>query len=324
MFLFTRRVRPVTRPRSNTRVCLGLEQLDHRVAPVDILGSATDPSHLLSAPWSDGVATTSPSATGVRSGTDSAPVTPQQWSAYRDTRAVVVGSGSDSDPVTRAAGNTASTPRTAAASTASFTLTSDPTQVTGDASIDITGGAVSLLASDATQWTSNTRSTPVVPATGNTLTSDSIPAMSGAASPTVAAVNENAHSVNAILATGGTVSSASAPTTGPVRTPDDGTGTGGTNGYTGPTITLTAVQTGIGLYVFSGTVTAYPTAVGLTVSFSGTPSMTGESTTVTSTSTYSIAIPVQTNGNDIGFVTASVTDYWGNTATAQVYISPSP
>lgn len=323
MFLFTRRVRPVTWPRSNTRVCLGLEQLDPRVAPVDLFNSAADPSHILSAPLSDGVVTTSPSATGARSGRESAPVTPQQWSAYRDTRAVVAGSGSDSDPVTRATENTASTPRTAAASTASFTLTSDPTQVTGDAPIDITLGAVSLLASDATRWTSDTRSTSEVPATGNTLTSDPIQATSGSVSPTVAAATGNAFSVNAILTTGGTASSAGTPATGPARTPDDN-GTDGTNAQNGPTITLTATQSGIGMYIFTGSVTANPTAVGLTVTFSGTPSMTGESTTVMSDSTYDIAIPVQTNGNDIGFVTATVTDAAGNTATAQVFISPSP
>jgi hypothetical protein len=166
--------------------------------------------------------------------------------------------------------------------------------VTGDAPIAITRGAVSLPASDATQWTSNTRSIPVVPATGNTLISDPIQATSGTAG------------------------------TGHARTPDDDTGSGNTNSQAGPTITLTAEQVGIGLYVFSGTVTADPTAVGLKVTFSGTPSTNGQSTTVTSTGAYQVAIEVQTNGTDIGTVTASVTDAAGNTATAQVYISPTP
>jgi hypothetical protein len=85
---------------------------------------------------------------------------------------------------------------------------------------------------------------------------------------------------------------------------------------TAPTITLTAVQHG-NIWTFSGRVTD-EYAPGLVVTFSGPGAINGQTTTVNTDGTFSLCVML--TSSDAGWVTASVTDWWGLAATAQYFL----
>jgi len=85
---------------------------------------------------------------------------------------------------------------------------------------------------------------------------------------------------------------------------------------TAPTITLTAVQHG-NTWTFSGHVTD-EYAAGLVVTFSGPGAINGRTTTVACDGTYSLSVML--TSSDVGWVTATVTDWWGLAADAQYFL----
>jgi hypothetical protein len=83
-----------------------------------------------------------------------------------------------------------------------------------------------------------------------------------------------------------------------------------------PTITLAATQRG-NMWTFSGRVTD-EYAPGLVVTFSGPGAINGRTTTVASDGTFTLSVML--TSNDAGWVTATVTDWWGLAADAQYFL----
>jgi hypothetical protein len=106
----------------------------------------------------------------------------------------------------------------------------------------------------------------------------------------------------------------------PPDTPDDTLRTA----QAPPTITFTAGEVGEGLYWFTGQVTAAQPG-GLTVTFTGVPSLNGHTVVTNADGSFSFTIPVQTNGTDNGTVTATVTDSMGQVSNVAMWdITPTP
>jgi hypothetical protein len=80
-----------------------------------------------------------------------------------------------------------------------------------------------------------------------------------------------------------------------------------------PTITLSGNDVSGNLWMFSGRVTGGYVA-GETVTFSGTPAVNGKTATVQADGTFSLAVSFSVG--ETGWVDATVTDWWGATATA--------
>lgn len=79
---------------------------------------------------------------------------------------------------------------------------------------------------------------------------------------------------------------------------------------------------GGGLFRFTGRVIDESPA-GLTVSFGGIPSMSGQSITTASDGTFTITVQLQTDGSDVGNVTASTLDPQGLASNVPlVYVNP--
>ncbi|WP_439628180.1 Calx-beta domain-containing protein [Gemmata sp.] len=86
-------------------------------------------------------------------------------------------------------------------------------------------------------------------------------------------------------------------------------------------INFAATDLGGGRFLFTGQVTDDQSVAGRTVTFGGVPTMQGQSTTTASNGTFSFEIQLNTNGTDMGPVTADTTDVWGvasNTVEVEV------
>jgi hypothetical protein len=78
-----------------------------------------------------------------------------------------------------------------------------------------------------------------------------------------------------------------------------------------PVITNFAATEGSGqLFTFSGTVTDQNPG-GLTITFGGIPSLSGQTATVNSNGSFSLTIQLNSNGSDNGLALAQTTDWWG-------------
>ena len=83
----------------------------------------------------------------------------------------------------------------------------------------------------------------------------------------------------------------------------------------GPTIKLNASQTTQGVWVFTGMVSG-PWTAGMTVTFSSSTcsAIDGKTVTINADGTFSLAVVL--NPGDTGWITASVTDCWNESAAA--------
>jgi hypothetical protein len=87
-----------------------------------------------------------------------------------------------------------------------------------------------------------------------------------------------------------------------------------------PTITLSASQVG-SIWTFSGRVSD-EYAAGLVVTFSGPSDINGKTATVQSDGTFSLTLTL--SSSDTGWITASVTDWWGLSSQAEVALALQP
>jgi hypothetical protein len=97
-----------------------------------------------------------------------------------------------------------------------------------------------------------------------------------------------------------------------------------TLGANAPVITNFTSSEGAGHgFTFTGTVSDQSPA-GLTVSFGGIPSLAGQTATVSSNGTFSLAVVLNADGSDNGMAWAQTVDWWGltsNQPTTNVYVS---
>jgi hypothetical protein len=76
-------------------------------------------------------------------------------------------------------------------------------------------------------------------------------------------------------------------------------------------------------FTFTGSVGAQ-TAAGLTVTFGGIPSLSGQTATVAANGLFQLFVQLKNDGSDNGTATAQTTDWWGqvsNIATISVHVS---
>jgi hypothetical protein len=103
----------------------------------------------------------------------------------------------------------------------------------------------------------------------------------------------------------------------------------GSDGISMPTnqppqiVGFTVTRVGTGLYLISGTVVDENPG-GLTVTIGGSTSAAGSSTTTWSDRTFSMVVTLQTNGTDVGYITATTVDDHNQTSNEpSVFVTPS-
>jgi hypothetical protein len=87
---------------------------------------------------------------------------------------------------------------------------------------------------------------------------------------------------------------------------------------------FSAVQQSGYQFVFSGIVGAQ-TAAGLTITFGGLASLSGQTATVASNGSFQLVVRLRSDGSDNGSATAQTTDWWGqasNIATTWIDVTP--
>jgi hypothetical protein len=88
-------------------------------------------------------------------------------------------------------------------------------------------------------------------------------------------------------------------------------------------IDLVGTETEIGWYRFTGQVVNSATVGGLLITFGGVPSLQGQTTTTAADGTFTLTVPVRTDGTDTGEVTAQTSADGLTSNEASYYISPT-
>lgn len=106
-------------------------------------------------------------------------------------------------------------------------------------------------------------------------------------------------------------------------------GLGDAGGISSPTnappqiVGFTVTQVGTGVYLIEGTVIDENPG-GLCVTIGGSTSANGMSTTTWSDGTFSLVVTLQTNGTDVGYITATTVDDHNQVSNEpRVFVTPS-